>query len=331
MSKSENSRIRILKVYEYLTMESDKEHPKGMKAILAYLAKQKIPGERKSIYKDIQILQDFGYNVIKNKYKYYATDANLNLSQIRFLMDAAQSAAFLTSKQTTEICYSIASLAGSYKAELLKEKVIGFEKVKHNNDEVFTTIENINKAINNGKKVVFDYFNVGYKLKPHFTKDKPHEENPIGLVFNNGYYYLVCYNEKHKGLVNYRVDRICKLKESVNDIVLSADAKQFVSGDIKERITAFGMWNESIKEVKILFDQDKIEDIYDKFGGKVDVVRYDDTHYYVKERVPLCDTFYGWVASYGKAMKIMAPEDVVEKFKAKIHELSELYNSESKT
>ena len=317
MAKKPNQKARLFRLYEILRIETDENHPIKAKELLQFLRDEGFECERKTLYDDIDALKKCGIDVHSEGYKYYIAGRDLSLAQIRFLVDATASAAFLTKNQTTEICAAISMLAGSHRAELLSEKVITFDKKKHTNNEVLQTLENIFKAIENEKRITFKYFSLGINAEREYHKNgDTYTENPIGLVFNDGYYYLVCYSEKYDDFVQYRVDRICNLELSDMNNCCSIYADRF--DKIKDSVTAFGMWNGKFEVVTLLLEKAYLPDIYDKFGCDIKVSRYDNEHYCITERVVLSDTFYGWVAGYGTHIKIAAPKYVKEAFVEKM-------------
>lgn len=326
MAKSENQKIKLLRLYEILKTETDENHPLKASDLIGLLRDEGIECERKTLYSDIKLLQSYGIDIHTGGYKYYLAGRDLSVGQIRFLIDAAQSAAFLTKKQALEVSASLSMLAGSHKAELLKENVICFDKIKHRNDEALRTVELINRAIENDKKVAFRYFNLEIGGERKYRKNGGRYVcNPMGLIFNGGYYYLVCYSEKYDDLTTYRVDRISDLAEIDEWRIHSEKEKQFTNGDLKNKITAFGMWNCDIEKVMLVFDREYVEDIYDKFGCDVRVGVKDAEHYYITEYVSVSDVFLGWVASFGTHIRIASPESVKRKLVEKLQESLSLY------
>lgn len=326
MAKSERQKIKLLRLYEYLRMESDENHPRTMGEIIKELDSQGIKCERKSVYSDIALLREYGYDIRREGYKYYLATRELNLGQIRFLIDATQSAAFLTKEQTQEICAALSMLAGTHRAELLREHVICFDKNKHLNGEVLRTVEVINRAIDNDKKISFKYFHIGLNGEREYGKSgERYKRSPVGLTFNDGYYYLVCHSEKYGGLNTFRVDRICDVVECDDCITHRPIDEKFTNGTLKDEMTAFGMWHNAVEQVTLIFERAYIEDIYDKFGYGVRIGAYDADHYYISERVNLSDLFYGWVASYGEHIRISSPAYVKERFVEKLKKGLEQY------
>ncbi|MGN1373216.1 MAG: helix-turn-helix transcriptional regulator [Candidatus Coproplasma sp.] len=320
MAKGKNQRLKALKIYEYLKYQSDIDHPRTVSEIIKFLQEQGIDCERKSIYADIDALKEYGYKIINKGYKYYVADKSLKIEHLRFLFDATQSAEFLTENQTEQICTALEELAGEHKAELVRDQVIYFNKVKHGNNEVLDTIRKINHAVELDCKISFRYFHVRFGGREYGNNGERYVENPLSLVFNDGKYYLVCYNEEISDFKIYRVDRICELQIEEKFIKHTDVDGQIYVGKIKDRLTAFGMWNKEPKKVKLLVHNRYIEEMYDKFGRDIVICPYDREHFTLTEKINVSDVFYGWVASFGEYIKILEPQSVKDEFIQKLRE-----------
>ncbi|MGN0807239.1 MAG: helix-turn-helix transcriptional regulator [Candidatus Coproplasma sp.] len=321
MARSENQKIKILRLYEYLKNHSNEEEPCSMNDIIKALEEQGIKCERKSIYSDIKILQQFGYDIKCKGYKYYLEEQGLTNAQLRILLDMTQSATFLSTDQTEQITSALVNLAGSQKVELAEEQVICFDKIKHNNGEVFKTIELINLAIDKCKKVSFRYFHLGFGGAQKYAKGgERYEENPVGLLFNQGQYYFICYSDKYNDVVVYRVDRIKEMQIERDKTMDENNGNTRICGDLKYRLTAFGMWNNPVESVTLIVENAFIEDMYDKFGSGITTRPYGVNHFTFTEKISVNDTFFGWVASYGSHVKILSPEKVKDEFVKKLNE-----------
>ena len=331
MAKSENQRIKLLRLYEYLKTHSDEKNPVSVNEIIEALEIQGIKCERRTIYHDIKLLKEFGYDIQTKGYKHYLADNELNLGQIRFLIDVAQSAYFLPVKQTEDICGSLERLAGSHHSELVHEQVICFDRVKRTNEEVLDTVEKINRAIENDFKVSFRYFHIVFGGKREYGKNgEYYVQNPIGLVFHDGRYYFIAYNDKHDGITTFRIDRMSDVKIETKMPKIHSDKEaQFFCSDLKDRMSAFGMWNDAVERVTFLVEKKYAEDIYEKFGDKISTYSYDQEHFTFTEKVNLSDSFFGWCASYGTHIKIISPQSTVDKFIEKMNEALSIYSKKN--
>lgn len=320
MPKSENQKIKLLRLYEYLLRESDEKNPKSMHQIISYLQRDGITCERKSIYTDVEIINKYykgkdGGGIIRGREagKYYvsAVDRQIGYDKIRFLLDAVQSAAFLTKEQTDELSYAIKNLAGSRQQDNWDENVIILNKTKHTNEQVFRSVGAIDEAISDEKKILFKYFDLDLSGKPVPRKNGDYyTESPISLIFNNGFYYMIAFNEKYNGTVTYRVDRMKDVIISEEDSNVSKQKKYFSDGENKHSLTAFSMWHsERTAQVTLLVENYLTGDIFDKFGMDCRLKPCDDDHFTLNVKVPLNGQFYGWVMSFGTQMQILSPEN----------------------
>ena len=88
------------------------------------LAEMGISCERRTLTKDIAVLNDQGYEVMWNwvgKEKgYYIEDRSFSVPELKILIDAVQAAGFITDKKTAELIDKIADLGGSHRADIIK-------------------------------------------------------------------------------------------------------------------------------------------------------------------------------------------------------------------
>ena len=64
MSKTYGQKLKILYVLDILKKYSDEQNPVTATDICGYLEEMDIPAERKSVYKDIEALIDYGYDIV---------------------------------------------------------------------------------------------------------------------------------------------------------------------------------------------------------------------------------------------------------------------------
>ena len=73
--------------------------------IIDYLALQGINAERKSIYTDIDLLIDYGMDIVKNSGRsggYTLVSRQFELAELKLLVDAVQSSKFFKTKNTLQ-------------------------------------------------------------------------------------------------------------------------------------------------------------------------------------------------------------------------------------
>ncbi|MBQ8393671.1 MAG: WYL domain-containing protein [Clostridia bacterium] len=320
----ENSRkIKLLKLWELLKNETDEQHPMDTVEIIERLGREGILVDRKILYSDIELLNNYGYEVMKDRSKrnrYYVMDRGFDLPEIRILMDAVQASAFVTEKKTDELIGKIAFLAGSKKGEALKKNVVRFSSVKSLNEFIFYSVDTIATAIIEGKKISFNYFSIDiHKEKSYRTernnpnKIKLYKVNPVATVYDNDQYYLVCYDDKHKGLANYRIDRMERVRILDEPITENKEVKKI---DIAKRNRQmFGMFGGDTHTVNFHADKSLLDVIFDKFGNKIELFEAKDGKLSCKADVQIGPMFIAWCCSFGDRLKVVSPPSVVKAVK----------------
>lgn len=331
---SENSRkIKLLKLWELLKSETDENHPMDTVEIIERLARQGIEVDRKILYTDIETLNQYGYEVLKDRgrrNRYYVMDRGFDVPEVRILMDAVQAAGFVTEKKTDELLHKIAQLAGSKRGEVLKENIAKFSTVKSINESIYYSIDKIISAVENGQKIGFNYFDYDLRRGKSYRKDKENPlndrwyvVNPVATVFDDDQYYLICYDDKHKGLANYRVDRMDRVKILDEAITPNTSIEET---DLAERQRQmFGMFSGDIKTVTFEADRRLIDVIFDKFGNRVEIFRTDKEKMHCRVEVQAGPMFIAWCCSFDTRLRVTSPPSVVEMVKEHLTKTLEQY------
>ena len=213
---------------------------------------------------------------------------------------------------------------GDYQATELTAAARFGTMPKRNNRHIIYTIDTLKQAIANNKKVSFQYYSLDYKKNKVYRKDgKRYVVNPLVVVWNKDNYYLVCYYDKHEDTVTYRIDRMEEAKEEAAERVYR---KEFDGFDIEQyRQRVFSMFGGEEQEVDLQFDSEMLDDVFDKFGEEVNIVKVDDNTYRLKVPIQVSKTFFAWVVGTQGKMRILAPQTVCDQFNAFVAKIKEEY------
>ena len=138
MPVEKGQRLKLLKIWEILRQETDKDHTLTTVDLLERLEGIGIKCDRRTLYADIKALNDNGYKVNcvrRMANEYYVEKREFSLAEIHILMDAVQAASFITEQKTAQLVDKIAELAGSRRAEAIKQNVVAFNTVKSQNEK----------------------------------------------------------------------------------------------------------------------------------------------------------------------------------------------------
>ncbi|MBQ8546044.1 MAG: WYL domain-containing protein [Clostridia bacterium] len=326
--ESSISKLKMLKIWEMLCRETDEDHPMPSTTIIKKLEEMGIGCDRRTLYKDIDALNENGYEVLCNRSRqneYYVLERNFDLAELHILIDAVQAASFVTEEKTNELVNKIASLSGEKKAEVLKSNTVAFNTVKSTNERIYYSVNEIITAIESKKKIEFYYFNYDASHQRVYRKDKKkYVVNPYATIFSNDSYYLLCYHDNHEGMTHYRIDRMDTVRIIDEPITKRQDLKRF---DIKKhKKQVFNMFAGENTSVTIRIDKSLIDAIYDKFGASIKMRMISETKAEFTTEVQISPAFIGWCVSFGNRLQVVSPCEVVEKIQIQIEELKNLYN-----
>jgi len=280
MPHATEQKIKLLVLYDLLCRHTDENHALNSDEIIALLAEKNIAVSNRILVHDIALLNEYGYEVLsyrKKYYYYYVVNRHFDSAEIAFLADAVQ-ASKLSAIQKQTLTNKLMTTMGDYQATELTTAARFGTMPKRNNRYIIYTIDTIKQAIANNKKVSFQYYSLDYKKNKIYRKDgKRYVVNPLVVVWNKDNYYLVCYYDNHDDTVTYRIDRMEEAEEEKTERVYR---KEFDGFDIEQyRQSVFSMFGGEEQEVDLQFDSAMLDDVFDKFGEEVNIVKVEDTTY----------------------------------------------------
>lgn len=328
MSTVNPKKIKLLKLYEILRQHTDQDCPLSTNQLCAILKSEGITCDRRTLAKDIDILNANGFEVLRRRTRYamlfYTVDRRFDLAEVKILIDAIQVASFITPQKAKELTDKVASLAGSHRAAVLKGNLVTFNTRKHTNESIYYTVDALENALQQRCKSSFRYFDLNERGERVFRKDgERYLVNPIGLVYHEDNYYLVTYHEIHEATVNYRVDRMADIQLEDAPVAEQAITLSSELGTYTERI--FKMFNGPQATVELQFDRKLIDAVYDKFGEGIKIITGERGFCKATVEVLISPVFFAWCFQFGKSMKILSPESIVLEMKDHAKKVMGLY------
>ena len=320
MAQDNCQKIKLLKLLELLRQETDEQHPLTTMDICNRLGAMGISCERRTLSKDVALLNEQGYEVmwrwVGKEKGYYIEDRSFSIPELKILIDAIQASSFITEKKTADLIGKIANLGGSHRAELLQGNMVCFNTRKHSNESIYYNVSSLEDALQHQKKVLFRYFDLDeHGQKVYRREGHRYVVEPVALVFNEDNYYLVVYSSRHDNTANYRVDRMDHvevLSDAVSEKAIS------LRGDVAEYTEqAFKMYGGTPTDIVIEFDNQLIGAVYDKFGEDTQMMRSGENKCIATVKVQISPTFWGWLFQFAGLMKVISPDVVIEEYKNK--------------
>ena len=311
-------KIKLLKLLELLRLDTDEQHPMTTNQICARLDEMGIICDRRTLSKDIALLNEQGYEVmdttVGHEKGYYVEDRSFSIPELKILMDAVQAASFITDKKTQELLEKIAVLGGSHQAEILKGNIVNFKTTKHSNEQIFYNVDALEQAIDQQKKVLFRYFDLDEHGQKAYRRDgHRYVVEPIALVFNEDNYYMLCYSFRHQKTSTYRVDRMEAVTVLEDPITETAVALKNEIGPYTEQV--FKMYAGEAVDIVIEFNDSLIGVVFDKFGEGTKMMRSGEHKCVATVKVQISPVFWGWLFQFAGEMKLLSPESLAQEYK----------------
>ncbi len=328
-----SSKIKTLLVFKYLNDYSDESHPLSTTDLIEMLEKEGITCERKSIYADVKTLNQLGFNIMTTlspKRGYFMATRQFELPQVRLLVDAVSSAAFITPKKTSDLISKLEGLVSKNQAADLISQVYIDSNTKCNNEEIYYVIDKLHDAIINKYKVSFQYRrrNIDKKNKKSYV-NKEFKVSPYALIWKDDHYYLVCNNEKYDNLMNLRLDRIRKISpidEPVRPISQVSDYEnEFDVADYTSKM--FNMFSGYNASVTLICNLNLREEIMDRFGAKIPLTAVDSDHFQTTIDAAVSEGLVTWIMNFGNKIKVEGPQELVDMIKNRANDILQIYGS----
>ncbi len=327
MPKSDNQKLKILYILDYLQKNSHREHPVRAAELIAMLeSEHDISCDRKTIYSDIAALQDYGVDIVSLPGKnggYYIASRNFELPELKLLIDAVQSSRFLTEKKSRELIGKLCSQCSVHDARLMRRDVLVSGRVKSMNETIYYNVDAIQEAIAQNRQITFRYFDwdLGGKRK---YRERDYQASPYGLCQDNENCYLLAHSPRH-GVTSYRVDRM-------TDIRLTEEARtpcpELTGKALVEHANRlFQMYSGEETTVKLRFHRSLINVVVDRFGRDILLIPDDETHFVFTVNVAVSPMFLSWVIGFGSKARILYPQSVIDQCTQLCREAMEQYQA----
>lgn len=332
MPRSEKQKLKLLYIIKILERETDEYHYISMKSLLAKLEEEGIKAERKSIYSDIRLLNDFGYDIDTKKSKtnggYALLSRNLELPELKILVDSVQTSKFITKKKSEQLIKKLEQYTSRFMERELDRQVYVSNRVKTENESIYYNVDAINLAIQKNKQIEFTYYiwNTSKELEEK-KKDYAYIVSPWALTFQEDNYYLIGYDEEANKIKHYRVDKMKQIsitneKRKGNDNFKAFDLASYSN-------KTFGMYGGELETISLKLPNQFIGIVIDRFGKDIQIRKVNDFEVSARISVYVSPPFFGWLAGLGSKVEVVSPNNVREEFYQFLDEIQMQYRRRS--
>ena len=350
MGMNQPKKLLIVNILDILRKYSDVNHRLSQKEIADHLqAEYGVTAERKAIRRNILGLMECGYEIeytetvrmVPNpktgepEESYLWSDFYLvrdfTDAELRLLIDSLLFSRHIPYSQCKELVEKLEHLSNKYFRAHVRH-IHTMPESQPTNKQLFYTIEILDEAISEGKKVSFTYMDYGTDKNMHrrCRQDGTVREyvvSPYQMAAKEGKYYLICNHDRFNNASNYRVERIADIQ------LLDEPARPFATleGSDGQRLNLAKYMAEHIymyaggnTRVKFRIVREMIGDVLDIFGPNVRFCDETDSNVCViadvNERGML-----QFAKNYGPDVLILEPKALVEAMREDAKNLLEAY------
>ena len=340
MPKSENQKLKTLYVAKFFLENSDEDHPVSASEIVDYLREEcSVEAERRSIYRDIAVLRDkFGMDIDGGQGgRYRLLSRQFEFDDLRILAECVHAAKFISAAKAKDLVETIGEFCSIYQAELLQQEVYLTDRVKTTQKGTLNIISTIyaamprkhksRNAFMNAKKISFKYLKHtidDVNAQVERRSGATYKVTPFRLVINDGYYYLLAFDDRSQEMRTYRVDRMKDVRLLDED---GENTWKFRGIDLEHYTQrVFSMFGGEKRDVTIRFTNNLLDAVIDRFGTKSAMYRKEgEKHFAVSAEVEISDQFFAWVCQFGNKAKILSPKDAVDGMREFLNKISNQY------
>ena len=309
---------RPFRMLKYLYENTDENHPVSTPELVKIFRAEDAHASRKTVKDDIDVLIDEGFDIVtvrSTQNSFFLGSRIFELPDIKLLIDAVSSARFISKEKSAELVSKLTGLVSRQQAQKVRRHLYMADRVKAENHQLYYIVDAITDAINERKKICFQYFEYNSaKEKCLRRRGGLYTVDPYALVWDDSHYYLIGFSDVRKKIVNFRVDRMCNtriVEEEALPMPENFNMEEYVQHQ-------FRMFAGDEVEVILECRGEMMKYIVDQFGEEVETWAETDDKFCARVSVADSPTFYGWVFPFEGKIRIKAPEEIREKYRAMV-------------
>ncbi len=326
MDSFEPKKLALIRIWQILKEHSDYDHPMTQEEIASHLEKDYgIVIERKAISRNISLLKEAGAPIESCRTGTYLEYRQFADPELHLLIDGVLSSRQITAHHANSLIKRLCSLSNKYFRSSLKNIHQFDDKSRTGNPALFFNVETVDKAIEEGKQLHYDYNKYGIDKKLHKTSQQ--YVSPYLMILHDQRYYLMAYSEYWGNMVFHRLDRITKMAITDKKATPITKVPGYEKGiDFKELSSSMPyMYADRPEQIEFLADVEIIDQIIDWFGNDVRIMKTEDES---KVKVSLKaspNAMEHWAMQYINHVEITSPETLRERMKETLKKGVEKY------
>ncbi len=322
-----NKKMLNMLILEILRNYSDENHSLTQQEIIRLLKKNyDMECDRRSVKSNVESLKEMGYDISMEK-GYRLISREFDDSELRILIDSVLFSKSISTRQARGLIEKLRSLASNYFNAKVSHVSNLPDLPRTANKQALYSLDTINDAISEKRKISFVYNEIGTDFKLHPKRQEPYIVNPYQIVANNGRFYIIGTYDKYDNVGHYRIDKMTDVR------MLDVKAKPMKQiPELKDGLNlpkhmAEHMYMFSGKSVAVKLEttEDMMTDLVDWFGNDFTVQKIGDGK--IRVRV-ICNekAMLFWALQYGPYVEVKEPKSLRDSLKKEIDGMAKKYS-----
>lgn len=321
-----NKKMLNMLILEILRKYSDEQHSLTQQDIIKLLDKNYgMECDRRSVKNNILSLKEMGYDISMEK-GYKLLSREFDDAELRILIDSVLFSKSISTRQAKGLIEKIRDLASNY----FNVKVSHVSNLpdlnRTQNKQAMYSLDSINDAIADKKKIAFIYNSIGTDFKIHPRREEPYFVNPYQIVANNGKFYLIGNYDKYDNVAHFRIDRMTDVRVLNEKAKPMKQVKELENGLNlpKHMAEHVYMFSGSGKNIKLETTADMMSELTDWFGTDFKIVSKKDDRITIRVSCNE-EAMRFWALQYGPYVEILEPETLRKRIKDDIDGMAKKY------
>lgn len=273
--------------------------------------------DSRTVRRNINLLiEKFNYDIetFKENHKgYYLRldpECEFEEGELSAILNTFAYSNFIPENISNEIIKKCLNMMNVYEKKKYDDYKVSLKNTRTTNQEIIKNIEDINEAIYNKNKIIFDYYKyvLDDTLREHFNKKVI--TSPYRLIYALQKFYLICMDDDKKELYSYRVDRMKDIN-ILNSRKVESIALEKVDNFIKDNVNMLS----GIKErVEIECDMSLLDNVVELYGRDIVLKKINKDKFYASFNTTIKGFRY-WCLRNIESVKVVSPESLVKNIK----------------
>lgn len=195
------------------------------------------------------------------------------------------------------------------------------------NKQAMYSLDAINDAIADKKKISFIYNRVGTDFKLHPKREEPYIVNPYQIVANNGKFYLISNYDKYDNVAHFRIDKMTDVRILDEWIKPMSKVPELEKGLNlpKHMAEHFYMFSGASISAKIKTTEDMMSELVDWFGTDFRIIERNEDYICIRVTCNQ-DALRYWALQYGPYVEVLEPKTLRDRLVEDIKGMQKKYS-----